>query len=107
MNESTNLWKLEVSLYLDGASFEHSTNPLDQAWCTKSMFCRKRCESHDKSWFRWNNGKFFRSSIPSNGVVLCEVLKTRLTGYHFTKFIRKSFSEAFSNSANARGLRQS
>ena len=34
---------------------------------------------------------FFPSSIPSNGVVLCEVLKTRLTGYHFTKFIRKVF----------------
>ena len=31
-----------------------------------------------------------------HGVVLCKLLKTRLTGNPFAKFFRKSFAEAFS-----------
>ena len=64
-----------------------------------------------KALTRAGSGGPMASFIPSvshsNGVVLYEILKTRLKGYPFTKFIRKCFSEAFSDNANARGLSQS
>ena len=45
---------------------------------------------------------FILAVFHSNAVVLCKLLKTRLTGNPFPKYIRKCFSEAFPNSANTK-----
>ena len=49
---------------------------------------------------------FILAVFRSNDVVLCKLLKTRLTVNPFPKFIRKRFSVAFPNSANTKGPNQ-
>ena len=106
------LWTDGIAFYLDGASFTHKYEPLDQAQAPKTMIWRK---AHDerlkfglttKGSHEENRGKvahFFVAIGYSKGVLLCEQYFGRLNGKMFADFIRDEFPKTFSNSVNPSG----
>ena len=88
-------WTEGISFYLDGALFEHKSNPLDQARCSNAMIWRKRYEGlklqyttkGKKTGSRGNVAHFIVAIAHKSGVVLREQYTRRFTGAYFAEFI--------------------
>ena len=49
-NYSPSVWTDTIAFYLDGVSFVHKTNPMDQARAPKGRVWRKKSEGLTQSW---------------------------------------------------------
>jgi len=96
-----NFWCDGVAFYLDGVSFVHKRNPLDQAIAPKSRIYRKKgeglafgCTSKGKK--EGTGGHYVKLIVAisyGKGVVLCEPYQ-KMSGAFFAQFISKHFKSA-------------
>ena len=110
-DDRTLLWKEAIAFYLDGASFTHKYDPLDQAQAPRTMLWRRKSERLSfgltaKSNHEGTGGTqvhFLVGIGYGRGVVLCEQYEGRLNGQKFADFVRERLPEAFKESVNPRG----
>lgn len=105
------IWSDGISFYLDGASFTHKYNPLDQAMAPKTMVWRKPNErlkfgltakgSHEGTGGR--PAHFMVAISYGKGVTLCEQYHGRLNGQFFSDFVRNEFPKLFAKTLNPKG----
>ena len=104
-------FKHGIAFYLDGVSFTHKYNPMDQARAPKKKLWRKKSERLAPGLTTKSNnigvgGKqahFLVAVAYKKGVILCEQYHGRMTGKLFADFVRESLPEVFSKSANPKG----
>ena len=102
---SLSVWTDSVAFYLDGVSFVHKTNPLDQARAPKGRVWRKRSEGltqgclakGSKSGTGGKVGKFIVAISHGKGVLVCERYE-KLDGNYFASFIDQHFNAMFERS---------
>ena len=104
-------WKHGISFYLDGVSFTHKYNPLDQARAPKTMAWRRpneglkyKCTA--KGSHEGTGGKvahFIAAIAYGKGFVLCEQYHGKLNGESFGNFVREHFPRLFSACSNPNG----
>ena len=105
MKDDTSFWTDKISFYLDGVSFAHKRNPLNQARAPKGRIYRKRSEGLDqyctakgsKVGTGGNTVKFIVAISYKKGVVLCEEYE-HMNGLFFSNFVEKHFTETFNRS---------
>lgn len=107
----SDLWTKNVCFYLDGVSFAHKTNPLDQARAPTGRIYRKKSEGLDQ--FCTSKGskvgsggkvvKFIVAISYNEGVVLCKDYE-HMNAAFFSSFIDNNFEEIFQK-ANKCGSR--
>lgn len=102
---SPSVWTDSVAFYLDGVSFVHKTNPLDQARAPKGRVWRKRSEGltqgclakGSKSGTGGKVAKFIAAISHGKGVLVCERYE-KLDGNCFASFIDQHFNTMFERS---------
>ena len=101
MKDDTSFWTDKISFYLNGVSFAHKQNPLDEAHTPKGRIYSKRSEEHDQHCTAkgsivgtgGNTAKFIVSISYKKGVVLgCEQYE-HMNGLFFSNFVEKHFTE--------------
>ena len=95
------VWQNSISFFLDGVSFIHKYNPLDQARAPKGRIWRKpreglsyggtAKEAHCGSWGRVAK---FRVAVSYGKGVLCEQYET-LNGRYFQPLVNREFPRMF------------
>ena len=96
------LWTEKTAFYLEGAAFEHKTNPLDRARAPTGRIYREKTEGLNQYCIAKGStvgagGKVvkFLVAISHNvGVILCEEYE-HMTGNFFASFIDKTFEQMF------------
>jgi transposase len=110
-DSGANLWQKGIAFYLDGASFTHKYNPLDQAQAPRKKIWRQKKErlSFGMTAKSSNTGvggrraHFMVGIGYSKGVIFCEQYEGRLNGQKFAEFVRTKLPDAFANSVNPTG----
>lgn len=87
--------------FLDGVSFIHKHNPLDQAWAPKGCIWRKQreglsygCTAKEAHCGRGRVAKFMVAVSYGKGVILCEHYET-LNGRYFQSLVEREFPRMF------------
>ena len=96
---SEDLWKRDICFYLDGVSFWHKLNPLDDARSPQGKIWWKRSEglSPDctaKGAHTGSGGRVLKMIVAisySKGVIFCEQYD-KLDGDYYANFIRRNFT---------------
>ena len=102
LKRPANFWCEDVAFYLDGVSFAHKTNPLDQAKAPKSRIYRKKGEGlsfgcTSKGRKEGTGGQYARFIVAishGRGVISCEPYE-KMSGAFFASFIEKHFPNMF------------
>ena len=98
MKDDTSFWTDKISFYLDGASFAHKQNPLDQARAPRGRIYRRRSEPKAvKLVLVEIPQKFIVAILYKKEVVLCEQYEL-MNGPFFSNFVAKHFREKFNRS---------
>ena len=87
----------DICFYLDGVSFYHKYNPLDDARAPKGKTWRKRKEGLSVT----AKGKHVGSG--GRGVIYCEQYE-KLDGNYYADFIRRNFQNMFQKSGKCSKL---
>ena len=89
----------DICFYLDGVSFYHKYNPLDDARAPQGKVWRKRKEGLSltaKGTHVGSGGRVVAISY-GKGVIYCEKLDEKLDGNCYADFIRRNFQNMFQN----------
>ena len=97
-----NFWTEQVSFYLDGTSFAHKNNPLDQACAPKGRIWRKMSEGLKigctaKGRKEGTGGRVLKVMVAisyGKGVIICEPYE-KMSGSYFEDFIDRNFHRMF------------
>ena len=95
-----NFWTEQVSFYLDGTSFAHKNNPLDQACAPKGRIWRKMSEGLKigctaKGRKEGTGGRVLKVMVAisyGKGVIICEPYE-KMSGSYFEDFIDRNFGK--------------
>ena len=104
---NSDVWKRDISFYLDCKSFIHKTNPKDQARAPSSREWRKTTEGlkHNCTAKGSNMGTggrtahFIVAMCYGKGVLVCEQYE-KMNGSYFAEFVKSNFNDMFSKSIN-------
>ena len=109
-NYDESLWTEGISFYLDGKSFVHKTNPLDQArapsarvWRKKNDGLRRNCTRRgNKAGVGSRTAHFFISISYGKWVIACDPYE-KLDGETYTRYVDNRFPELFRRSCAQEG----
>ena len=101
-----NIWTKGISFYLDGVSYEHKYNLLDEAKSVKSMTRWEQSQGLDplctaKGSYTGSSERIAHFIVAlsfNKGVILCEQYFGKISVEMFADFIHKHFKEAFEKS---------
>ena len=104
-NYSPSVWTDTIAFYLDGVSFVHKTNPMDQARAPKGRVWRKKSEGLTQGCLAKGSkagtgGKVVKMMVAishGKGVVICERYE-KLDAQYFAAFIDQHFNTMFARS---------
>ena len=99
---NASIWKKGIAFYLDGTSFVHKMNPLDQARAPKTRIWRKKSEGLQRGCLAkgqkvGNGGRTVKMIVAishKSGVVCCKPYK-EMNGAFFAKFINDHFEDIY------------
>ena len=104
-NYPPNVWTDSIAFYLDGVSFVHKTNPMDQARAPKGRVWRKKSEGLAQGCLAkgrkaGTGGKVAKMMVAishGKGVVICERYE-KMDAQYFASFIDRHFDTMFERS---------
>lgn len=102
-NYSEDFFKKDIYFYLDGVSFYHKTNPMDDARAPQGKVWRKRKEGLSvtaKGSHVGSGGRVVKMIVAisfGKGVIYCEEYE-KLDGTYFANFVRRNFGDMFRKS---------
>ena len=96
-------WEEGVGFYLDGASFTHKINPLDQARASRALAWRKPGQGFDFGFTGNGNHEgtggnvahFMAAIAYGKGVIAAEQYHGRINAEKFSSFVRENFASMF------------